>query len=160
MKYYKIINPDGHNGLVYHEGLNVDPLHFKPYGDCLDGGIYFAREDIFAFLRYGSELYEVEPVGEVYENPCIYSERKKWKAHEVNLKYVGPAWDNIPFLVEQGVNIYADYLLRMAAINGDFKLIKYLVENGANFHAYDDYPLRYAAQNGYTEIVKYLKSLK
>jgi hypothetical protein len=30
MKYYKIINPKGHNGLIYQEGINEDPLPFNP----------------------------------------------------------------------------------------------------------------------------------
>ena len=29
-KYFKIVNPEGHNGLVYKEGYNEDPLPFKP----------------------------------------------------------------------------------------------------------------------------------
>ena len=69
MNYYKIVNPKGHNGLIYKEGLNTDPLPFNPSGDCKSGGIYFAKEDIFAFLTYGTKVYQVEPVGEVYTNP-------------------------------------------------------------------------------------------
>ena len=41
-KYFKIVNPDGHHDLVYHEGYNEDPLPFNPTGDCEPGGIYFA----------------------------------------------------------------------------------------------------------------------
>ena len=83
MKFYKVVDPAGHHGLIYHEGLNIDPLTFNPSGDCEPGGIYFSREDIFAFLNYGSLIYEVTPVGEIYENP---GEPKKFKAHEVELK--------------------------------------------------------------------------
>ena len=155
MKYYKIVNPDGHRGLVYKEGLNVDPKPFKPYGNCEPGGIYFSREDIFAFLDYGTELYEVEPVGEVYENP---GSPKKWKAHSVNLKYIGKVLDNIKFLVENGANIHADddFALRWSSENGHLEVVKYLVENGADIQAEDNIALRLSAENGHLEVVKYL----
>lgn len=28
MKFYKIVNPAGHNGLVYHEGLNLEIVKY------------------------------------------------------------------------------------------------------------------------------------
>jgi len=156
MKYYKIVNPKGHNGLVYKEGYNEDPLPFNPSGDCTPGGIYFAREDILAFLNYGPELYEVEPIGEVYENPSL---PKKYKAHSVNLKYVGKInFDTIKMLVKQGANIHAydDYALCWASENGHLNVVKYLVKQGANIHAGDDYALRWASENGHLNVVKYL----
>lgn len=156
MKYYKIVNPEGHRGIIYKEGYNEDILPFNPSGDCEKGGIYFAREDILAFLDYGTELYEVEPVGEVYENP---STPKKYKAHAVNLKYVGKInFDTIKMLVEQGANIHADEngALRWASAHGHLEVVKYLVENGANIHADDDYALRWAHANKHFDVVKYL----
>ena len=54
MNYYKILNKkENHYGLQYQTGLNEDILEFNPSGDCTSGGIYFTREDIFAFLDYG-----------------------------------------------------------------------------------------------------------
>ena len=85
-KYFKIVNPDGHNGLVYREGYNEDPLSFNPHGDCEPGGIYFSSRDILSFLSFGTEVYEVEPVGKIYENPGF---PKKYKAHALNMKYIG-----------------------------------------------------------------------
>ena len=146
MKYYKIVNPEGHNDLVYKEGLNVDPLPFNPSGDCEPGGIYFSREDIFAFIDYGSKVYEVEPQGEVYENPGL---PKKFKAHAVVLKYVGELSDveTIKKLVDDGadIHIYNDYALRRAAEYGHLEVIKYLIEQGADIHIQNDYALRLAA---------------
>ena len=157
MKFYKIVNPNGHNGLKYKEGLNVDPLPFNPSGDCEPGGIYFAREDIFYYLDYGSEVYQVEPVGEVYENPSI---PKKFKAHSVVLKYIGETNDveTLKTLVEDGANIhaYGDYALGWSAGNGHLKIVKYLVEMGANIYAYGDYAFQFAANNGHLDVVKYL----
>ena len=158
MKFYKIVNPQGHHGFVYHEGRNVDPRPFDPSGDCKSGGIYFSREDILAFLGYGEDLYEVEPVGEVYENP---GSPKKWKAHEVKLTYVGKVLDSIPMLVERGADVHAfdDYALRWAAENGHFDVAEYLVEHGADVHARNDYALRLAARNGHIDVVEYLRSV-
>jgi ankyrin repeat protein len=43
-----------------------------------------------------------------------------------------------------------------AAVAGDLKIVKYLVEKGANVHYHYEYPLRCAAFNGHLEVVKYL----
>jgi len=155
MKYYKIINPEGHYGMIYKEGLNTDILPFNPSGDCEPGGIYFSREDILGFISYGTELYEVEPVGEVYENP--YTPRK-WKAHEVNLTYVGKAVDNIPMLISEGANIHAenDYILRWTSEKGHLEVVKVLLENGIDIHTGSDYALRWTSRYGHYKIVKLL----
>ncbi|HRS19950.1 MAG TPA: ankyrin repeat domain-containing protein, partial [Bacteroidales bacterium] len=155
MKYYKIVNTEGHNGLIYHEGINIDPLPFNPSGDCEPGGIYFAKEDILAFVNYGTELYEVEPIGDVYENP---GKPKKYKAHEVNMKYIGKVIDNIEMLIKEGANIHIDddFVLRWAAENGHHNIIKLLIKNGVDIHIYNDAALRWAAYNGHYDIVRLL----
>jgi len=155
LKYYKIVNPEGHHGLIYREGLNIDPLPFNPSGDCEPGGIYFAKEDILAFMDYGTELYEVESIGDVYENP---GKPKKYKAHEVNLKYIGKVIDNIEMLIKEGADIHADNdtVLYWAAKNGHYNVVKLLLENGTDIHANRDYALRLAANNGYYDVVKLL----
>ena len=131
MKYYKIVNPKGHNGLVYKEGINEDTLPFNPSGDCEPGGIYFAKEDILAFMNYGTEIYEVEPLSEVYENPGT---PKKYKAKKIKLKYIGKIFDvkTLDILIKDGADIHAnyDYALRWAAGNGHLKVVKYLFGKG------------------------------
>jgi hypothetical protein len=158
MKYYKIVDPAGHNGMVYKEGLNIDILSFNPSGDCEPGGIYFAKEHIFAFCEYGTEVYEVEPVGRIYENPGVCP--KKFKAHQVNLKYVGKLWDikTLKILLDDGADIHADddYALRWGSYMGHFEVVKFLVENGANIHAENDDALRWAKTQ---EIRYYLNSI-
>jgi ankyrin repeat protein len=157
-KYFKVVNSiRGNHGLFYHEGINVDPLPFNPQGDCESGGLYFASEDIFTFFYIGDTVYEVKPIGEIYENPDT---PKKWKAHSLEMKLVGKTDDvkTIKFLIENGANIHAkdDDSLYWAAYYGYFDVVKYLVENGANIHACNDAALRYAARCGYLDIVKYL----
>jgi len=158
MKYYKVINPAGHYGLIYKEGLNVDPKPFNPTGSCQPGGIYFAREDILTFLNYGTEIYEVDPVGEIYEENAFPPH--KFKAHAVNLKYVGKTVDVnvIKILVEAGADIYVDndFPLRWAARMGHIEIVKLLFNKGIDIHIDNDYALCYAASEGHTDIVKFL----
>ena len=156
-KYFKIVDPTGHNGLVYREGYNEDPLPFNPNGDCQPGGIYFASRDIFSFLNYGTDVYEVDPIGEIYKNPGII---KKYKAHALNMKYVGKVDDinTFKYLVDNGANIHADddEALRFSAYNGNLEIVKYLFEHGANIRALDDWALCLSASQGHLEVVKYL----
>jgi hypothetical protein len=134
--YFKVVDSiSGNRGLHYHEGVNVDPLPFNPHGDCEEGGLYFSSEDIFTFFCMGDTVYEVKPIGEVYENP---DSPKKWKAHSLDMKLVGKTneLETIKYLVEHGANIHAcnDVALRYAAYYGNFDIVKYLVEHGANIH--------------------------
>ena len=156
-KLFKIVNKSGHNGLIYKEGWNIDPLPFNPNGNCEDGGIYFAGSDILAFLDFGESVYEVTNYSTPYENPDT---PKKYKAHKVELKYIGE-WKNVEimkYLIENGADVHArdDYAIRYSAKNGHIEVVKYLIDNGADIHACNDFALRYSAANGHLEVVKYL----
>jgi hypothetical protein len=157
MKYYKIVNPKGHQRIKYKEGRNIDPLPFNPSGNCSSGGIYFSREDILAFVHYGTDVYEVTPIGEIYENPGT---PKKWKAHEVDLKYVGKVSDGetVQMLIAAGADVHAghDRALCWAAKNGHTEIVKILLDAGADVHADHDYALCCADNNGHTKTVKVL----
>jgi len=163
MNYYKILNDEAcHKGLQYPKrgGLVKDPVPFNPSGDCEPGGIYFAREDILAFLHFGPWIARVTlPKGaRVYENP---GKPRKWKANKVILGRRRKITTKVlEELIDEGANIHADndYALRWAALNGHLDIMKFLVEKGANMHAYNDYALRVAAKNGHLDIVKYLVS--
>jgi len=129
MDYYKILKEsECHNNLQYKFGLNNDILEFNPSGNCKPGGIYFSREDIFAFLDYGVWIRKVTlpEDAQIYENPGT---PKKWKADKVILGKKE----------------------KMTA-----KVIKRLINEGANPKIKNSYPLRWAAEKGYTEIVKLL----
>jgi len=156
-KYFKVVNPVGHHGMKYKEGYNEDIISFNPSGNCLPGGLYFTCEDIFAFWHFGSDVYEVEPIGEIYEE---LGSPRKFKTHALNMKNLGKTWDVevIKYLVEHGANIHVcdNWLLKQASTRGYLNVIKYLVENGVDIHVENDCALRYSAQNGHLEIVKYL----
>ena len=49
--------------------------------------------------------------------------------------------------------------LAEAAERGDLTLVKSLIANGANVHAYDDSALIWASNNGHLDVVKYLVSV-
>lgn len=57
VQYYKVINPAGHHGLVFHLGENSDPKAIKPIskvGSCEVGAIYFTtKEYLYRFKRCG-----------------------------------------------------------------------------------------------------------
>ena len=159
MHYYKILRENKtHHGLVYKEGLNVDPIPFNPSGSCLSGGIYFAEKDILAFLWAGPLICEVTlpEDARVYKNP---GKPEKWKADKVILgpfKKINLAV--IKKLVKEGADIHTDsgYTLQWASKNGHFNIVKYLVKSGADTHANNNYALRLASGNGHLNVVKYL----
>jgi len=129
MDFYKILNKEEcHNGLQYKFGLNIDILEFNPSGDCEPGGIYFSKEDIFAFFGYGPWIRKVTlpEDAQIYENP---GKPKKWKADKV--------------ILDKKEKITA-------------KVIKRLIDEGADPTVYDNYPLKWAARKGRTEVIKIL----
>ena len=158
--YYKILNQEeDHKGMKYKSGLNEDILPFNPSGDCTSGGIYFAKDDILAFLDYGPWIRRVTiPEGEpVYENPGT---PKKFKAHRVRLgRKFKINLKVIKRLVKQGADIHAgdDVALRWAAEYGHLDVVKFLVKQGADIHAGDDAALRWAARYDHLDVVKFLE---
>ena len=160
MKFYKITNEDEHhNGLQYQDGLNVDPLPFSEDGDCVPGGIYFAREDILAFLNYGPWIREVTIPDDarMVENPG--DPPRKWRADRV---FLDPRRridvDVIQELLDQGANIHAynGAALRWASIFGHLEVVRLLLDRGADIHAEDNHALRRASRNGHLEAVRLL----
>ena len=159
MKYYKILNKEEkHNDMKYHKGLNTDILPFNPIGDCQAGGIYFASEDILGFLNYGCYIREVTlPKNEeIYENPDFPT---KYKAHRVILGRKRKITVKIiKELLDEGANIQTcnDFALFFASYNGYTKTVKLLLDRGANVHADYDDALRSASRNNHTKTVKLL----
>jgi len=159
MKFYKYTNQDEiHYGLKYHTGLNIDILPFNPTGDCEPRGIYFAREDILAFIDYPGWIREVRlPKGEpIYKNP---GNLQKWKAHRVILGPRKPVnAKTIKALIADGADIHIceDWALRMASVCGLLAIVRVLIAKGANVHACNDEALHMASANGYLAIVREL----
>jgi hypothetical protein len=58
---------------------------------------------------------------------------------------------------EDGQIVGLDGEFRDAAEDGHIGVIKFLVEQGADIHAWYDYSLRLAAINGHLEVINYLK---
>lgn len=160
MNYYKILNVDEkHYEMQYKTGLNTDVKPFDPSGNCQPGGIYFADKDILAFLRYGPWLRKVTiPKGEeVYENPSKF--KKKYKAHRVILgerEKITP--QVIKRLIKEGADVHAwnDDALCWAVERGHLEIIKLLLKCGVNVHARNGFALRWATEKGYLEVVKLL----
>ena len=158
MKYYKITNEsENHYGFQFETGLNIDTIPFNPSGDCEPGGIYFAREDILAFLKYGVWLRGVTIPEDamVYENP---GNPKKWKADRVMLgKRERITAHTVKRLLEEGAYAKADgsSALEWAAKNGHKEIVELLIPV-SDPKAYDSCALRWAAEKGHKEIVELL----
>ena len=158
MNYYKITNEEEqHHGMKYKTGLNVDVLKFNPVGDCEPGGIYFSREDILAFLEYGPWIRKViiPEDAQVYENPEY---PKKWKANKVILEKRRKITAKvIKELIEEGADPKAcdSKALRFAAYNGHLEIVKLLIPV-SDPNACNNYAIRLAARKGHLEIVKLL----
>ena len=160
MRYYKILSEsECHHGLQYHDGLVVDPVPFAETGSCVRGGIYFAREDILAFLCYGPWIREVTIPDDarVVENPGYGA--RKWRADRVVL---GPRRridaETVRELIADGADVHAcdDDALQWACAKGHAEIARVLLDAGADVHAYEDGALRWASMSGYTEIVRML----
>ena len=155
MRFYKFTNKEEvHNGFKYKTGLNVDTQPFNPSGDCKPGGLYFAREDIFAFVKYDGWLREVTlPENEpVYENT---REPKKFKAHRIILgEREKVTVEVIERLIKEGANakVCGSCALRWAAYDGCIKIVKLLIPY-SDVEAYNSQALRFAAKNGRIELV-------
>ena len=153
-RFYKIVNTAGHRGMFYKNGVNEDIVPFNDEPTCGSGGLYFSDlHNILNFLEYGTQLYEVVPIGKVIEV------NDKYKAHILDMTFICEGrLEIIKYLVDNGADIHAndEYDLRRAAANGRLEVVKYLVDNGADIHANDDGALRWAAENGRLEVVKYL----
>ena len=159
MKFYKIVNPEGHHGMVFKEGINIDINEWNPSNECEAGGLYFAREDILAFLDYGTLVYEVEPIGDVVE---IWRwDSTKFKAHAINIKLIGEWSDPTVFtqLLDDGANVHAnnDCALRCTSRHGYIDIVKLLLEHGADVHAHDGSSLAWAFRNAHYDVVKLLR---
>ncbi|MCK9439351.1 ankyrin repeat domain-containing protein [Patescibacteria group bacterium] len=159
MDFYKILNKtENHNGLQYKIGLNIDPVTFNPSGDCQPGGIYFAREDILAFLRYGVWIRKVTlpEDARVYKNPGT---PKKWKADRVILGRKDKITAKvIKRLIEEGADpkVNDNHALQWAAKNGYFKIVKILLAAGVDPKENNNSALHWAAEYGHLKIVKLL----
>ncbi|AGF84903.1 repeat protein [Moumouvirus goulette] len=145
--YFKITNEEEcHHGFQYVNGLNILKGEFNndPEDLCVSGRLYFTKPKyICKYLDFGIYLREVflptdnqdfkmikDPEGDKYgANMIIFGERRDLRDVET--------WK---YMVSMGVDIraYNDFALKWACNNVYFEIVKYLMENGANIHAYSN----------------------
>ena len=130
MQYYKFVHPEGNYGVIYHNGINVDPKPFKPEGNCKKGGLYFAKEDILAYCYIGPMVYRVKPIGKVYDDHNLF---QKYKANSIDIEFVGNWHENpevIKELIKDGAkpNIDNFCVFKFACLYNNQPLVKYLLD--------------------------------
>jgi len=158
MDFYKILNKNEHHHNIYYKfGLNIDPIKFNPSGDCKPGGIYFSREDILAFLEYGPWIRKVTipEDAQIYKNP---GKPKKWKADKVILgKKEKINLKVIKRLIDEGADpqVNDNFPIKWAIRNDFLKIVKLLLPL-SDISVWNYYPLKIAVFKGYTNIVKQL----
>jgi len=163
MNYYKITNKDEvHHEFSFKTGINIDTVPFNPSGDCKTGGIYFAREDILGFLWRADDgkgwvrKVTLLPDSKIYKNP---GKPIKWKTNKLRLgRHYKITAKLIKRLIDEGANVHAndDCALRWTSEKGHTEIAKILLERGADVHADYDRALRRASEKGHTGIAKIL----
>ena len=88
---YKLLHADlVHNDFTYKEGLNVDHLPFRAYGDCEPGGLYYTDlEHIGCWFYWDTTLIAdvtVPDDARVHPGP----RGDKWKADQIVLSNIRP----------------------------------------------------------------------
>ena len=159
MKYYKVTKDnEKHYDMQYKTGLNVDVVPFFPGGTCMPGGMYYAREDILAFIDYGIWIREVT----IPEDAQVHEESmgggpRKWKADKIILgerrKINAEVFKE---LIDEGADIHAgnDVAIRHVTRWGCIEATKILIEAGADIEAMAGLPLQGACSYGNIDLVK------
>lgn len=193
------------NGIQLKDGLNVVEnseeiptefdCNYEPYVPNL---LYFTEPDrICAYMAYGIYLREVylpdDPklrITKMDNFPCkksmmyganmiILGKRHNLsdpKTYEFikncggDLRYDGDNallmaaedgyFEVVKYLISEGLDVRSDfdYALRSAAEKGHIKIVELLLENGADISSGNHWPLKFAALEGQFEMVKYLIS--
>jgi len=79
--------------------------------------------------------------------------------HAVKWREIRKHQHAVMFLIDNKFNIICDDSLFWNAKLGNEKIVKYLVENGADVHAHDDRALRTSVFNKHINVAKYLISV-
>lgn len=165
-RYWKVLNSECKHGSVTYQP-NVWATDDKPYNIRGEEGLYFTdSEHIFLFLQYGDGIAEVldwkdgDGNKEFFQAPDDRS--GKIKAHSLLLgekRMFSKKLFNE--LVELGADIHkhSDLAIRWAAGNGDLRLVKLLLQWGANYRAQDNDAFVSACAEGHMNVVKYLMKL-
>jgi len=140
MDFYKITNESESNTyMTYVTGLNVDSKFFYEGYETEYGGMYFAREDILAYLGGGTYLRKVTVPENANLKELNGTVPLRFKADRIILEERELiTTDVIIRLIEEGanVNVLNGYILKYASDVEDTRLIKYvvkyLINNGLN----------------------------
>ena len=106
---------------------------------------------------FGFSYLEISP--DKTGNPKKYYEFF-YKYHNMRLMKAAEKGniDIVKFMIKEGADVHAynDYAIKWSSENGHTEIVKLLLENGADIHARYDMALRLASLFGHTETIKVL----
>jgi hypothetical protein len=106
-QYYKVINTkNGHHGLYYKLGINIDPspTPLEQIRSCGAGAIYFTTaENLPSFAGYGDKIAWVTPISKVKVDG------NKLKAHRIKITKILPFKDALPLIKEILLTDYEEF---------------------------------------------------
>ena len=109
-KYYKVVDENGHYGVCYKLGLNIDPLPFNDNKDdeCVEGGIYFSDLDsIFCYFHYGDYVAEISIPADA--KVCANDNWDKARADKIIINKMINKKDFIRWLVDNNQLNWKEY---------------------------------------------------
>ena len=83
----------------------------------------------------------------------------------VGIKFIEAVKSNLPhivqFMIEHGADVHAynDWALTFTIIHGHLEVVKLLISAGANIRVISDSALRWTSREGHLEVVKLLKEV-
>lgn len=150
MNFYKILNDP--NGLRYKRGLNINTKPMDPEGTIIEeGGIRFARENIFSMLGFGPFVRQLTPIDyPIEDSDGIFRCNKVYLHKRRNLDV-----RRMRSLIAEGADIHAsnDRAIFWACNEGRYEVVKALLDLGA---VPAQKCLHYASATGHFRIVRTL----
>src|SRR5579872_4063145 len=81
--FIKLTNAsETHRHITYKDGLNIDPLEFRAFAQCTEGGIYFILEEhAHRWIHYAEEIGAMHFMRKVTipDDANVYIENEKYK---------------------------------------------------------------------------------
>ena len=131
---------------VMSGNIDIVKLMIEKGGKDFTNGIHCAASNYYSSKKV--EYYDIL-IFLLLKNEKNYEDDLIWAIDKGYLEIV-------VYLIERNKNANSSIVLRRAIQSSNLDIVKYLIENGADIHAYSDLPLRLAAKYGNLDIIKFI----